>query len=45
MLSWLPLVIIITVTALIGMLAGRGYLSFGRLFLRRLPPASRLFIE
>jgi hypothetical protein len=38
MLSWLPLVIIITVTALIGMLIGRGYLSFGGLFLRRLHP-------
>jgi voltage-gated potassium channel Kch len=38
MLSWFPLVIIITVTGLIGMLIGRGYLSFGRLFLRRLHP-------
>ena len=38
MLFSLPLVIIITVTALIGMLIGCGYLSCGRLFLRRLHP-------
>ena len=34
MLSWLPLVVIIVVTPLIGMLIGRGYVTFGGHLLR-----------